>query len=1158
MYPDGVRITQTMPGQIQNFVPGGKVLIIQMTGLTLDTIIVPNYKTTENKVRKSIGSTGRFELLQIDEVTTGADTIVYFTDNLLNSYENIEKIQLVSVVEGENIAVSGTLTSKAWNGNTGGIIALLGTDSILLTSNSIIDVSGKGFKGGLAPSEIYTNGLCRYGLSAAIKDTLYFRPNELFRSGNKGEGIITAQWPFTKGTGFNFNGGGAGNGLFSGGGGGSNYSGGGKGGMQSNLCNLSYSADGGWGGWPGWEFYISPQLPKAIFGGGGGSGTTKGGSTPSNGGDGGGMIILITGTVFTGSNVTLRANGSDAWPLQTTGSGAGGGGGGTILIDATEFQGSPIKVEIKGGNGSSTTSPEPFVNGAGGGGSGGVFWHSGSVSPSLVLENLGGSGGSPPKPSTYYNQVGITGTQGIKLNELILPLTGFLFNTVRGTDTICQSQLPNTLTASKPKGGNGSYTYVWQQSTDNINWSAAAGVDELRSFEPVPLTQTTYYRRIISSQNPVTLAAIHDTSRAIKVLVYPSIGNNIILGTDTICNNNNAKPLTGNMPSGGNNIYSYFWQSSSDLLLWNNSGTSAGFDPPALTTTTVYRRIVNSSPYCSDTSNHVLVTVLPSITGNFFSNTDTAICENTSHGRIIIPNPGGGDGSYTYSWQRKTTGGWNSISSTSDSVMYTQGILTLNTLFRRIVFSGNDNACIDTSNNYSVNIKPPVSNNFIEGSPVQYTCYNSPAIISGTEPQNGFGPGTYSYEWEKSSNNINWEETGLTNRNLESDNLISTTWFRRKVYSTPLHHECLNISSSVEVRINPLPSGNVFSTSDTVCAGSLMFVKFNVSGNGPFSVSVEGENETPKTLFNVIGPIDSIGFNPSITQEFIMVSVEDDSGCYADAATFMPVVAGEVFEVPVANAGSDDEVCGNVYNLSAIRSNSQFKGLWNSTDALFADYSLYNTKVTADFYGTHVFKWTERNWHCSDEDEVEVIFYEQPVAPEAGPGQDLDFSYTTELHASAPSVGSGKWTVVSGSCEFSDSTTADVIIKELDEETILKWSISNGVCPVVSDSLKITILPLKIKKAFTPNNDDRNDYFELGAVNAEHAEIKIFNRSGQLVYESENYCGSSLNGANCDIWSGLSKNNIELPEGTYFYIIKMKIAGREKEFEFKSFVEIIR
>jgi gliding motility-associated-like protein len=141
--------------------------------------------------------------------------------------------------------------------------------------------------------------------------------------------------------------------------------------------------------------------------------------------------------------------------------------------------------------------------------------------------------------------------------------------------------------------------------------------------------------------------------------------------------------------------------------------------------------------------------------------------------------------------------------------------------------------------------------------------------------------------------------------------------------------------------------------------------------------------------------------------------------------------------------------------------------------------------------------------------------------------------------------------VVSGAGNFNNDTLPDAIIVELDNSTTLKWTVYNGNCPEVSDQVDILINPLVIPKGFSPNGDAKNDVFDLGAVNAERIRLKIYNSTGVLVFESDDYLEVNQ-------WDGKNTNGVELPEGTYFYIADVKVAGREKEFQFRSFVEILR
>ena len=1320
------RVLVTSSSELNYFHAGDKVLLIQMTGATMPTI--PGFETNPNRYKDEWRNAGKYEILQVAEVITGANNYIVFTDDHMNPYDAGEKIQLVRLVEGDNVTVTANVTAKPWDGSTGGIIAIIGMDSVKLDAN--LDAAGLGFRGATVPFENYTNGCRRNAFSKPayeILDTLHFDKNKLNRSGNKGEGIITADsliWPYTKGAGSAINGGGAGNGLFSGGGGGGNFWQGGDGGRQSSLC-VNDTLVRAWGGMACNLLYKNEG--GLIMGGGGGSGVQNllTSNTASNGGNGGGIIFIITGTLAGKSGKIITANGKSV-TTPATGSAGGGGAAGTVLLDATNYIGS-FSVKIHGGDGG--PGNPTTCTGSGGGGSGGVLWHSGNniTGATMSVDSAGGA-----TTLACFTHLGDLGYHGVKLKNLMLNLTGFLFNSIRGIDTICAGQIPNKIKGSHPKGGDGTYTWQWEQSLDSLNWVPAIGTAYRDSIRPPALTLTTFYRRIVRSLDK-NLDPITDISRVLKIYVYPAITNNIISGTDTICYNLPAKTLTGTNPVGGNSIYKYQWQFSSDQSAWNNGGTLDTFSPGPLQQSLYFRRQVTSTAYCAHTSNSVKITVLPSIANNTFVSADSVICKDLGPGLLNASSPANGDGTYAYLWQsRSASGSWTSLP-LSNVLRYDPGILTDTTLYRRIVYSGNGQACKDTSATKTINVLPLISgnipdtdssrycagdmpelitgsqplggnlaysyqwiidtsgtwrniagatlkdftpdkavnttsrfsrivvsgkynacvdtsaalvldvvpsiqnsitladqticengtplalngtaatgglggftylwlekkqglpdwspatgisdqvsfvpgpltvstlfsrkvtsdicadttsaltitvypsltNNNINGGTIQYTCFNSSRLLTGSQPANGSG--SYAYEWQQSANNADWTPANGSTMNFNTPALTTPLYYRRVVFSSPVIHECADTSTSVEVQINTLPTGDLIGGNDSLCAGESLYVKFTTGGvHPPFSVTIGGQNKN-----DIATSPDSILLTPASTQSYTMITIADDSGCVADNSLFTEQLNAIVYKVPEANAGSDDEVCSNTYTLKAEKSIAGSKGIWSASGAAFTDPTDPGTVTTADQYGSSLFTWTEYNWRCVDDDQVKVIFNEQPAAADAGPDQSLDFTYTTQLEAGIPPVGSGKWTVVSGAGNFNNDTLPDAIIVELDNSTTLKWTVRNGNCPDVSDQVTILINPLVIPKGFSPNGDTKNDVFDLGAVNAEKIRLKIYNSTGVLVFESDDYLEGSP-------WDGKNTNGVELPEGTYFYIADVKVAGREKEFQFRSFVEILR
>ena len=94
-------------------------------------------------------------------------------------------------------------------------------------------------------------------------------------------------------------------------------------------------------------------------------------------------------------------------------------------------------------------------------------------------------------------QEGNDGNSGNTLDDLQLPLNGFLFNTLDGPDTICAGEKPKKILGSQPRSKSVSYIYSWLESSDGSSWSLANGTGNMLEFEPDEISSTTYYTRVI-------------------------------------------------------------------------------------------------------------------------------------------------------------------------------------------------------------------------------------------------------------------------------------------------------------------------------------------------------------------------------------------------------------------------------------------------------------------------------------------------------------------------------------------------------------------------------------------------------------------------------------------------------------------------------------
>lgn len=426
------------------FQAGQAVLLIQMQGATINESNSSSFGNITD-----IGSAGRYERGRIQQVS-GND--VFLEHELLHTYAPSGKVQLVSVPEYESATVTAPLTAQAWNGTTGGVLALdvAGT----LTLNASVTADAKGFRGGQV-QVISSN--CQWFLG---EDDYYYAEGN-WRGARKGEGIAGFISGKEKGRGAQANGGGGGNDHNAGGGGGAQTAAGGTGGL--NTPSSTFGCDGDFPGAGGKNPGASND--RLFLGGGGGAGHADDPGTGSSGGSGGGIITLWAGDID-GQNQVISARGQDV-PLAS-GDGAGGGGGGGAIVLVYNSAATPFEVLLNGGKGGHTNNLPDRCYAPGGGGSGGRLLRSGPAPASLQLQ--GGAAGMNANASSACSTPQNGAAAGSAGQEAIL--TAFPEGSVPITIPSITQHPPDTLAVcsgqmaelSVQAAGNG-LSFQWQVNT---------------------------------------------------------------------------------------------------------------------------------------------------------------------------------------------------------------------------------------------------------------------------------------------------------------------------------------------------------------------------------------------------------------------------------------------------------------------------------------------------------------------------------------------------------------------------------------------------------------------------------------------------------------------------------------------------------------------
>ncbi|HEX3820228.1 MAG TPA: C25 family cysteine peptidase [Candidatus Sulfotelmatobacter sp.] len=576
----------------------------------------------------------------------------------------------VVLVPQYSTATLGAVTATAWNGSTGGILALDVAGQLTL-GGATVSVNGLGFRGGAgmqlqggggnnsdywATAPASYSGAAESGWDGVKGEGVAGTPayvesgtTHLATGTNYPSGIAGTDGSMARGAPANAGGGGTdgdpsnanpgGNDENAGGGGGAN---GGAGGYGGDSWNTNFS-DGGQG-----ASVFPATIDRITMGGGGGSGSrnnSDGDNQASSGAEGGG-IVFIRAFSFSGT-ATITANGASAYNSTANDAGGAGGAGGTIIMLAANGGENGLTLQAKGGSGGNAWQSQAYSladrHGPGGGGGGGVIFVSGTPSSSSVT---GGANGLTLTPGVAYGATpGSSGTStttatlaqvtGLQSAEVCTRLPDF---------AIAKSHGGGTLT----RGGTAAYTL----QVTNINTTASVGLVTINDTVPLGITPTsasgTGWTCSVSGQ---TISCTRSDSLA-GGATFPLITVNVNVAQSAPATITNVGAVSGGgdvspMNDIGTDIATV--GSTADMAVTDADSP----DPVAAGANITYTQIVtNNGPSAAD--NATVVSPVPANT-TFFSMTPPSgwSCQTPavgSTGNVVCTNAnmaGGTSGTFT-------------------------------------------------------------------------------------------------------------------------------------------------------------------------------------------------------------------------------------------------------------------------------------------------------------------------------------------------------------------------------------------------------------------------------------------------------------------------------------------------------------------------------
>ncbi len=335
----------------------------------------------------------------------------------------------------------------------------------------------------------------------------------------------------------------------------------------------------------------------------------------------------------------------------------------------------------------------------------------------------------------------------------------------------------------------------------------------------------------------------------------------------TICSGSSTVLTIGSLASGS----TVLWQTSPNNSTWTDStGATSASITVSPTGNRYYRAVFNGgSGNCGSTSSSILITVVSSLAANTVTPSTTC---TTGSGSYTLT--GSAITSGTYQWQSSTTSSSDGFSDvlgvTSQSYTLPVNIVPQTTWYRRTATNG---TC-PSNTSASVAVYAPISKNSITNAT---TAFCQTATVTGltvTTPVGGSD--TYSYQWQSSTNGIDFTNIGsATNPTYTTLTQTQNYWYRRVVTSGG----CSDNSNSFKITVNPLPTIGVTSGS-TVCASTPV----TLTATGGNSYSWSPSNDLSATSGSTVVS------TPTTTRTYTVTGT-DVNGCTNTASTTLTATA---------------------------------------------------------------------------------------------------------------------------------------------------------------------------------------------------------------------------------------------------------------------------
>jgi len=334
-----------------------------------------------------------------------------------------------------------------------------------------------------------------------------------------------------------------------------------------------------------------------------------------------------------------------------------------------------------------------------------------------------------------------------------------------------------------------------------------------------------------------------------------------------------------------------------------------------------------------------------------------------------------------------------------------------------------------------------------------------------------------------------------------SNNQVTIVWDQLNSGNCDLNvfalNQCGSNTGLSTISINELP--NITTSSDTViCEGEQVQISAT-GGNSYIWIPATG----------LINPSNSNTIAQPLTDTDYEIEVTNIDGCVD-----LDTVSITVNPLPNADAGLNTMICEG--NSIVLQANGADNYLWNN-DPTLSELDISNPNATPTNDNTYFVTITNSSTGCSAIDSVLIT-----VIRANNNGLQIDACEGDIVTLNANNSGAIYiWNTGETTQQITVDTTGNYIVEVISPDN--GCSLFDTVYVSIESCESILFIP----NAFTPNNDGTNDIFYPVFSGADIKLIQIFNRWGEVVFES-----NSLQG-----WNGNKKNGNPAQQAVYIWKI---------------------